>query len=107
MEWIRQLLSKKPEPKQCDTDGINHNKDPMDYKKCSLSTDWDIDPHHCTKCQKSTSHREYISDVCNSCGSFDTQVLHGRSYRKIKEHGEWRYQVRYRNGVQEIMDTWY
>lgn len=83
------------------------NKNPDDYTKCESSTDWQSDNMHCGKCLKSTSHSEYISDICNGCGSFNTQVSFGRSYRKIYVDGVWKYQIRYKNGRKEIRNEWY
>jgi len=107
MNLIKIIFGKKVKEKQCAIDSVRHSKDPNDYKKCSLSTEWKSDDTHCTKCKKSTGHNEYMSDICNGCGSFNTQVRFGRSYRKIKVDGKWKYQVRYRNGDEEIIDKWY
>lgn len=83
------------------------DKDPTDYTKSWSSTHWSYDAHYCSACKCTTGHAEYMSDICNHCGSFRTQVLHGRSYRKIKLDGKWKYQVKYRNGNEDIIDKWY
>jgi hypothetical protein len=83
------------------------SKDPKDYAKDKLSTGWQSDINHCNVCKKSTGHNEFMSDICNSCGSFNTQVAMGRTYRKIYIDGKWKYQIRYRNGVEEIREEWY
>lgn len=85
---------------------VKASKDPNDYTKDDLSTDWYGDDHYCNKCKKSTSHNEYMSSICNTCGSFDKQIVYGRSYRKIYIDGRWKYQVRYKNGFNEIRDNW-
>ncbi|AGO47464.1 hypothetical protein Phi19:3_gp060 [Cellulophaga phage phi19:3] len=103
MNFIKRLFEKK----ETTNTNINKSKDPSDYKKCSLSSEWYSDNHYCTKCKKSTGHNEYMSDICNGCGSFDTQKRFGRSYRKIMIEGKWKYQVRYKNGNEEIIDKWY
>jgi hypothetical protein len=74
------------------------SKDPNDYKKDSLSTDWESDDHYCSICKRSTKHNEYMSDICNGCGGFNTQVRYGRCFRKIYIDGKWRIQIKYRNG---------
>ena len=83
------------------------SKDPNDFTKCALSTAWLVDAHYCTKCKKSTSHNEFMSDICSGCGSFNTQDRFGRSYRKIRIEGKWMYQIRYKNGDMEITDNSY
>ncbi len=83
------------------------SKDPKDYTKCDLSTEWKCDDIYCKVCNKSTSPNEYMSDICNGCGNFNTQIRYGRSYRKIYIDNAWKYQVRYRNGNEEIRETWY
>ena len=83
------------------------SKDPKDYTKDKLSTDWESDNTYCNVCKKSTEHEEFMSDICNGCGSFNTQIRFGRSYRKIYIDGSWKYQVRYKNGTEEIREEWY
>jgi len=83
------------------------SKNPSDYKQCKLSTGWSPDDHHCTSCMKSTEHREYMSGICNGCGSFKTQVRFERSWRKIFIDGEWKYQIKYKDGTEEIRKWWY
>jgi hypothetical protein len=85
----------------------NGNKNPEDYTKDELSTNWKSDRNYCENCMKSTDHNEYMSDICNSCGSFNTQVHFGRSYRRIVIDGSWNYQIRYRDGKEEIRENWY
>lgn len=84
------------------------SKDPNDYTKCELSTGWKVDHYYCTKCKKSSDHDEYISSICNVCGSFCTIESLGRTYRKIYIDGKWKYQIKYR-GVKpdEIREGWY
>lgn len=72
------------------------DKDPDDFTLCSSSTAWVIDKHYCANCKCSTGHQEYMSEVCNQCGAFDTQHLMERSYRQIWYKGKWQYQVRYK-----------
>jgi hypothetical protein len=86
---------------------LQGSKDPEDYTKTELSTNWETDSYHCSTCLNSTSHNEYMASVCNSCGNFNTQVLYGRSYRKIFIDGKWKYQIRYKKSHEEIRDTWY
>jgi hypothetical protein len=84
------------------------SKDPKDYTKCRLSTNWHSDDHYCSACRRSTGHNEYMSDICNGCGSFKTQELYGRSYRQIYIDGKWKYQIKYKNGADdEIIEKWY
>ena len=83
------------------------SKDPKDYTKCKLSTEWVGDHHYCKVCLKSTGSNEYLSDICNGCGGFNTQVSYGRSFRKIYIDGEWKYQIRYKDGREEIRKDWY
>lgn len=83
------------------------DKDPKDYKKCKLSTEWKSDDLYCSRCKCSTGHNEFMSDICNSCGGFDTQVRYGRTFRKIHTGGKWVYQVKYKRGHEEIIDKWY
>jgi len=99
---IKGLFNKKSADKK-----LIGNKDPKDYKKCDLSTDWEIDTYYCVKCKNSTTHREFMSSACNSCGHFGHQTMYGRSYRKIYIDGVWKYQIRYKNGEEEIRDGWY
>jgi hypothetical protein len=103
MNWIKRLFGKIVGNGQT----IQESKDPKDYMKTSLSTTWEADDRYCEKCDKSTSHSEFMSDICNSCGSFNTQIRFGRSYRKIKIDGKWKYQIRYKTGREEIRDGWY
>lgn len=86
---------------------IDGDKDPKDYTKSKLSTEWQTEDYYCYHCKKSTGHSEYMSDICNSCGSFSTQVRFGRVYRKIYLNGKWRFQVRYKDDREEIIDNWY
>lgn len=90
-----------------ENDHIITSKDPKDYTKTELSTDWEADKHHCTACNKSTGHNEYMSDICSGCGKFNTQVRFQRSFRKIYIAGSWKYQVRYKDGTEEIRAKWY
>lgn len=83
------------------------SKDPKDYKKDELSTHWMGESTYCSVCKKSTDHDEWMSAICNGCGSFNTQIRFGRSYRKIYIDGSWKYQIRYQNGDEEIIDKWY
>jgi hypothetical protein len=83
------------------------NKDPADFTLTKSSTNWITDSHYCSNCKHSTSHREFMSGVCNSCGEFNTQVLYGRSYRKIYIDDKWKYQFKYHNGSIEIKDKFY
>lgn len=99
MSCIKRIFNKKIYPLG--------NKDPKDYKKCKFSTEWLADKIYCTKCKCSTGHNEYMSDICNNCGTFNTQKKYGRSYRKIMVHGVWKYQVRYKDGTEEIREKWY
>lgn len=86
---------------------VSGSKDPKDYTKDKLSTGWESDNTYCNVCMKSTGHNEFMSDICNSCGNFNTQIRFGRSYRKIYIDGAWKYQVRYKNGTEEIREGWY
>jgi hypothetical protein len=83
------------------------SKDPSDYKKDDLSTEWHSENHYCTKCLKTTGHNEFMADICNGCGSFNTQERYQRVYRKIFIDGKWKYQVRYIDGKEEIIEKWY
>jgi len=84
------------------------SKDPKDYTKCKLSTGWESDRIYCSACKKSTGHNEYMSDICNGCGSFNTQIRFGRSYRKIYIDGKWKFQIKYKNSENdEIREEWY
>lgn len=94
-------LSKKQLPE------ILPEKDPLDFSLTSSSTEWKLDQHHCKECKASVGHEEYMSDVCNTCGSFKCMDLMGRIYRKIFIDGKWKYQIKYRNGDMEIIDKWY
>jgi hypothetical protein len=107
MNFLKKLFGKKNYKTEEGNSKNNVSKDPSDYKKDDLSTDWMSDGRYCNECKKSTSHNEYMSDICNSCGNFNTQIRYGRSYRKIYIDGKWKYQVRYRNGDEEIRDSWY
>ena len=87
---------------------VKNEKDPNDYKNCSLSTNWEIEEHYCTNCKKTTTHNEFMSDICCGCGSFKTQKLYGRTYRKIYIDGKWKYQIKYKKkGNMEIIEEWY
>ena len=79
------------------------SKDPKDFKKCELSTDWQVDRRYCTNCKNSCNHRENTSHICNSCGEFNTIELFGRSFREIFIDNEWKYQFKYKNGTEEII----
>ncbi len=107
-EFLKKIFgSNKSNESIVGTEKMIKEKDPKDYKKCNLSTEWEADDHHCKNCKCSTGHNEWMSDICNSCGSFDTQVRYDRSYRKIFYGGKWMYQVRYRDGKEEIIKNWY
>jgi len=80
------------------------SKDPNDYSKCSSSTEWELDEYYCGDCKKSTSVREYLSQVCSKCGSFKPQKRHDRSWRKIYINGKWKTQILYRAGGHEIIN---
>ena len=82
-------------------------KDPKDFTLTESSTGWDLDRHYCRQCLKSTCHSEYMSDVCNGCGGFNTQDGRGRSFRKIFYQGVWQYQIKYKEGKEEIIKEWY
>lgn len=83
------------------------DKDPLDFTLTKYSTPWQIDKRHCTKCKASVGHTEFMSEVCNTCGSFNCMDRMGRSYREIFIGGQWKYQIKYRNGDMEIIDKWY
>jgi len=83
------------------------SKDPNDLTLTKLSKPWIGDRRYCSICKKSTGHYEYMSGICNSCGSFESQVIYGRSYRKIKINGKWKVQYKYRNGDTEVVDKEY
>ncbi len=86
---------------------IEGSKDPKDYKKDKLSTGWEHDDHYCSRCNCSTGHNEFMTDTCNSCGNFHTQHNSGRNFRKIYIDGQWKYQIRYEDGREEIRKEWY
>ena len=99
LQWLFGSVMNEP--------AVGRSKDPKDYTKDELSTNWEGDKTHCSACKKSTGHNEYMSDICDGCGGFNTQVRFGRSYRKIYIDGKWMYQIRYKNGNEEIRDKWY
>lgn len=82
-------------------------KYPKDYTLSESSTEWLSERSYCKKCSCTTAHNEFMSDICNTCGSFNTQERMGRSYRTIWYQGKWQYQVRYREGKEEIIEEWY
>lgn len=71
-------------------------KDPKDFTLTKSSTPWHIDEYFCAKCLNSTSHEEYMADVCNSCGEMWAQRLYGRSVRKIWNGQKWIWQYKYK-----------
>ena len=89
------------------TTNITGSKDPNDYTLNDLSTAWISEDHYCVKCKKSTGHNEYMSDICNSCGSWNTQKRYGRVYRQILINGVWKFQIKYKEGHEEIRDDWF
>jgi hypothetical protein len=98
MKWFN-FLKKFKEPLK--------EKDPNDFTKCKSSTNWNVENSYCTSCKCTGSHSEYMSDVCNTCGQFDTIVLYGRSYRKIYYQSKWQYQIKYKNGKIELRENWF
>lgn len=105
MNWIKKIFRKRYT--ELSKHAFSGSKDPKDYKEDKLSTGWKSDNIYCSACMKSTGHNEFMSDICNGCGNFNTQIRFGRSYRKIYIDGEWKYQVRYRSGTEEIRKEWY
>lgn len=72
-------------------------KDPMDWSLTPSSTEWQGE-YYCPTCKVQTSHSEVMTDICNSCGSFDaTLIFSKRVYRKIWNGTEWKYQYKYNN----------
>lgn len=94
-------LFKRPKPTE------KRSKDPNDFTLTSLSTSWETSHSYCRKCNSETGHREFMAQVCNSCGEFNNIDLRGRSFRKIYIDGKWKYQYKYRNGKTEIVDKKY
>jgi hypothetical protein len=95
------LFHKKEKPND-----LVGSKDPNDFTKTNLSTNWKTVSVYCKKCKSDGSHNEFMADVCNSCGSFFTMKLNGKSWRKIYIDGKWKYQVKYANGSIEIKDEY-
>lgn len=83
------------------------NKDPNDYTLTESSTPWKADSSFCRVCKKTTSHSEFMSGVCNGCGSFNDQPLYRRSHRKLYIDGKWKVQYKYKNGDMEIVEKEY
>lgn len=77
-------------------------KDPNDFTLTKSSTQWGYD-HHCSACLSSIGHREFMADVCNSCGSFGTRQYFGRSFRQIWDGEKWIWQYRYKENNQLVL----
>jgi hypothetical protein len=78
-------------------------KDPNDYTLTESSKPWASDEVYCKTCKKSCGHEEFMSSICNGCGSYGTQERFGRSYREIWNGVKWVTQFKYRNGESVIL----
>jgi hypothetical protein len=71
-------------------------KDPKDYTLTWNSTEWSTG-RYCPKCKNWIYHSEFMSGVCNSCGSVFHSCLafNYKSVRQIYSGGKWIWQVKY------------
>ena len=74
------------------------NKDPNDFTLTKSSTSWVTQRYFCKKCKSETSHREFMSNICNSCGSFEHQELNYKIHRYIYLDGKWVKQAKLKTG---------
>jgi hypothetical protein len=85
------------------------DKDPNDFRLTNNSTNWETEDY-CPQCKATIGHREYMSDVCNTCGTvFDRYGIIGRrrSYRQIVQNGRWVIQYKYNKNKIEIRKNRY
>ncbi len=80
-------------------------KDPNDYTLTESSTVWGTD-RFCSTCKATTGHREYMSQVCNTCGTISNTIIpfDYRSYRQIYKDKKWVWQYKYVNNKFEILE---
>jgi len=71
-------------------------KDPMDWTLTKNSKEWHTE-QYCFNCKATTTHRERMADICNTCGSHG-DMMSFRSYRKIWNGEKWITQYKYGNG---------
>jgi len=71
-------------------------KDPKDFRLTWNSTKWSSG-EYCPKCKNWIGFSEFMSGVCNSCGSVFNNCLSfkKRSARQIYYGGKWVWQIRY------------
>lgn len=112
-KWWNRLSETNQENNSSGTDNCTPNNVPKkeqdlaDYRKSETSSEWLAESHCCINCKCTTTHNEFMSDICNSCGKFNTQKRYERSYRKVFYGGKVQYQVRYRDGREEVIEKWY
>lgn len=82
---LMRLFTKEPMPP----------KDPMDWRLTKNSGEWWTD-QYCPQCKNSTTHREKMADICNSCG-YHGNMMQYRSNRKIWDGTKWVIQRKYSN----------
>jgi hypothetical protein len=88
LEWI--FGKKEPLPP----------KNPMDWKLTKSSTPWEREDY-CKFCKDPVFHREWMADICDSCGSYGG-CRERRTYRKIWSGHKWVRQDKYGNGPEDF-----
>lgn len=73
------------------------DKDPNDYTLTSNSTKWETESYFCPVCLTTIDHSEFLSKVCNNCGTVSRYHLDfkSRSCRKIIKDSKWIWQYKY------------
>lgn len=108
--FLKKLLGTPEEAEQTELailqpEKLKPAKDPMDWKKCELSTHWDTD-QYCDNCKLSTSHRERMADICSTCGHFDKWLhIRRRAFRSIFDGHKWVWQYKYGNAENQYTLT--
>lgn len=75
------------------------DKDPKDHTLTSNSSKWTMDTF-CPKCLTTIEHSEFMSAICNSCGTVynDCLAFRNRSHRQIVQNKKWVWQYKYGYG---------
>ena len=82
------------------------DKDPNDYTLTKSSTSW-LTEKYCPKCKATIGHDEWMSEICNNCGTIYSGLFSEirsskRVYRQIIQDGKWVYQYKYPGKYDEL-----
>lgn len=82
----------------------SQDKDLNDLTETPNCGPWNVTRYHCQDCDKTLDYDGFMQGFCKFCGTFGHKGLNDRSWRKVLHEGQWKFQLRYKNGHSKIVD---